>query len=66
MEENNDTLLPTYVHPKKENSKLVMTSKVLFFFSLAFSSFMVVSLFMNSVRVNFIPFDDGVSPYKYD
>jgi hypothetical protein len=66
MEENKDSVLPTHLQPKRENSRLVMTSKVLFFFSLAFSSLVVGSLFANSMRANFHQFDDGLSPYKYE
>jgi hypothetical protein len=66
MEPSAESLLPSYHRP---SAKLVATSKVLFFFSLAFSSVVVFSLLFNNFhqeRKYFFPeeinYDDTFLP----
>ncbi len=66
MEENKDTILPTHLQPKRENGRLVVTSKVLFSLSLAFFCIIVFSLFTNSMRTSFHQIDDEMYSYKYE
>lgn len=51
MEENEDTVLPTHLQ-KKETSKLVTLSKVMFFASLSFCTLIATSLLLRNLSNN--------------